>query len=124
MRYPLTLRRGDTTGWDLAVVDTAGAPFNLAGCTLYFTAKRLLTDADAAAVFQLTNGAGITITDAAGGLARITPRRADTSSLTEDVRLFVDVQISRGTDETYTVWPVADDWPGELIITRDVTRQP
>ena len=126
MRYPLRMRRGDTAGWDLAVVDTTGAPFDLTGYTLWFTAKRAITDADADAVFQLTNGAGITVTNAAGGLAAISPRRADTSSLTEDVRLYVDVQLSSvgAPDATYTVWPSDDDWPGELIISRDVTRQP
>jgi hypothetical protein len=120
------MRRGDTAGWNLAVVDTTGAPFDLTGYTLWFTAKRAITDADADAVFQLTNGAGITVTNAAGGLAAITPRRADTSSLTEDVRLYVDVQLSSvgAPDETDTVWPSDDDWPGELVISRDVTRQP
>ena len=125
MRYPLTMRRGDTPIWDLAVVGRDGAPFDLTGYTVYFTAKRSLSDPDPG-VFQLTNGAGITITDAAGGLAQIQPRRADTSALTEDTTLLVDVQVSQAgaPDQTFTVWPHPDDWPGELRIVRDVTRAP
>lgn len=125
MRVPLTMRRGDTPQWALAVTDAAGAPFDLTGYSIFFTAKRLITDADPG-VFQLTIGAGVTVTNAAGGLATIQPRRADTNTLTEDARLFVDVQISQAgaPDQTFTVWPPEDDWPGELVIHRDVTRAP
>lgn len=124
MRYPLTMRRGDTPVWELAVVEEDGSPFDLTGCTLYFTAKLLITDADPG-LFQLTNGAGITVTDAAGGLATIQPARADTSGLNQDTKLFVDVQVSRAAPaETFTVWPLADDYPGELWVYRDVTRAP
>lgn len=119
MREPLTMYRGDTPQWALAVTDAAGAPFDLTGYDLYFTAKRLITDADPG-VFQLAVGAGITVTNAAGGLATIQPRRADTSALTDDARLFYDVQLSQAgaPDQTFTVDR------GELVITRDVTRQP
>lgn len=125
MRVPLSMRRGDTPIWDVAVVNADGSPFDLTGYTAYFTAKRAITDPDPG-VFQLTLGAGITFTNAAGGLLAIQPRRADTSGLTEDARLFIDVQISQiaAPSQTFTIWPSADDWPGELIITRDVTRAP
>jgi hypothetical protein len=115
----LTMTRGDTPQWALAVVDADGAPFDLTGYTLYFTAKVALSDADPG-VFQLTSGAGITVTNAAGGLATIQPRRADTSGLTDDARLFYDVQLSQAgaPDQTFTVDR------GTLIITRDVTRAP
>lgn len=125
MRVPLTMRRGDTPLWDVAVTNPDGTPFDLTGYVAYFTAKRSLADADPG-VFQLTIGGGVTITSAAGGLLTIQPRRADTNTLTEDTRLFVDVQISESgaPDQTFTVWPSDDDWPGELIIYRDVTRAP
>lgn len=115
----LTMWRGDTPIWELAVVDDGGAPFDLTGYTLYFTAKQALSDADPG-VFQLTNGAGITVTDAAGGLATIQPRRADTNTLTADVTLFYDVQLSQAAapDQTFTVER------GTLLIARDVTRAP
>lgn len=130
MRYPptLTMRRGDTSGWSALAVQPDGSPLDLTGYTLWFTAKRAIADTDAQAVFQLTNGAGITITDAAAGAFAINPRRADTSSLTEDVRLYVDVQASKDPESTDTLWPPEDDngnWqPGILIISRDITRQP
>jgi hypothetical protein len=126
MRIPLTMRRGDTPIWDLAVVQSDGSPFNLTGCTVYFTAKLVITDADPG-VFQLSSAtAGVTITNAAGGLATIQPARGDTNTLTENTRLYVDVQVSRPGPpaETFTVWPTEDDYPGELIIVRDVTRAP
>ena len=119
MREPLTMTRGDTPEWALTVVAADGSPFDLTDYEVYFTAKRLLTDADPG-VFQLTVGAGVTVTDAAGGLATIQPRRGDTNTLTEDVRLFYDVQLSQeaSPDQTFTV----DS--GTLVITRDVTRAP
>lgn len=125
MRNPLRMRRGDTPIWELAVTDADGSPFDLTGCTLYFTAKLLITDADPG-LFQLTTGDGITVTDAAGGIATVQPARADTSGLTQDTKLFVDVQVSRpgAPDETFTVWPPEDDYPGELWVVRDVTRAP
>lgn len=113
----LTMRRGDTPIWDLAVTEN-GSPFPLSGATLYFTAKVSLDDADPG-LFQLTNGSGISITDAAGGLATIQPRRGDTNTLTADWNGFWDVQVSiAGSSETHTVLS------GTLIIARDVTRAP
>lgn len=117
MSQQLEMRRGDTPIWELAVTED-GAAFNLTGATLYFTAKLALDDADPG-VFQLTNSAGITITDAAAGEAEIQPRRADTNALTSDVTLFWDVQVSiAGSSETFTVLN------GTLVIRRDVTRAP
>lgn len=111
----LEMYRGDTPAWDL-VVTLDGVPFNLTGATLYFTAKQGLSDADPG-LFQLTNGAGITVTSAADGEATIRPRRADTSSLTSDVQAFWDVQLSiAGSAEAYTIAS------GTLLIRRDVTR--
>jgi hypothetical protein len=113
------MRRGDTPAWDLAVVQDDGSPLDLSGWTIYFTAKRTITDPDPG-VFQLTNGSGVTITDAAGGLATIQPRRADTSTILDEPRLIWDVQLSKAgaPDQTFTVIS------GELLIRRDVTRAP
>lgn len=121
MTQQLEMRRGDTPIWDVAVTETVDgvtSPFDLTGATLYFTAKQSLGEADPG-LFQLTNGAGITVTDAAGGLATIQPARDDTSGLTADWRGFWDVQVSRdGTEQTHTVLN------GTLLIVRDVTRAP
>ena len=117
---PREMTRGDTPIWDLAVVDTAGAPFSLTGYTTRMTAKYSLDDPDSAALFQLSTATGeITYTDAAGGLATIQPLRSSTSALTTDVTVWCDVQIAKDglPDVTYTVVR-----PWALAIRRDVTE--
>jgi hypothetical protein len=114
------MTRGDTPPWDLVVTDADGAPFDLTGWTIYFTAKRRVDDTDPG-VFQLSTTAGtISITNAAQGEATIRPLRASTNGLADEPTLFWDVQLSRaGTpDLTYTVAI------GQLLIRKDITRQP
>lgn len=120
MSPPTQLRRGDTPLWDLAVLDTDGAPLNLTGYTIRMTAKSDLDDADVDAVFRLSTTTGeIVITNAAAGLATIRPLRSSTSSLTTDSVVYCDVQIADdgSPDVTYTVVPT---WA--MRIVRDVTR--
>lgn len=113
----LTMYRGDTPTWELAVTNAAGAPYNLTGCTIRMMAKRAITDADSAAVLDLSTAGGeITITDAAGGRAEIVPPAADTAGLIADVNALYDVQITTGTSRVHTVAS------GRLLIRRDVTR--
>ena len=112
------MRRGDTPVWEITVTEN-GAPFDLTGYTIRMTAKRNMNDSDADAVFQLSTDAGtITITNAAGGIAQARPLRSDTSDLTTDVTVFVDVQIAEdgSPDVTYTVFN------DTLLVQRDVTR--
>lgn len=117
---PTQLRRGDTPIWDLAVLDTTGAPLNLTGYTIRMTAKTDIDDTDAEAVFQLSTVSGeIVVTNAAGGLATIQPLRSSTDTLTTDITVYCDVQIAEDAspDVTYTVVPT---WA--MRIVRDVTR--
>ena len=55
----LTMQRGDTPTWRVPVFKSLNGvptsePFNLDGYRAWMTAKRAWTDADAAAVFQIT----------------------------------------------------------------------
>jgi hypothetical protein len=113
----IEVTRGDTPAWNLAVTQ-GGSPFDLTGCQLYLTAKNQIIDLDPG-VFQLTIGSGITVTNAAGGLARVQLRRADTAALSTNVSLVYDIQLSiPGTSETYTLVR------GNLTVVQDVTRAP
>src|SRR5512136_2445520 len=76
----MTMTRGDTPVFPFSVYTTVGA-YNITGCSFWFTAKRKVSDLDAQAIFQKTEGSGITITNGAGGLAEITLLEADTKSL-------------------------------------------
>jgi hypothetical protein len=113
--------RGDTPEWALAVVDANGDPFSLTGWTVRMTAKRNPADSDAEAVFRLSTDPaepGITVTNAAGGLATVQPLRTSTNTLTADTTVVWDVQVAKdgSPDLTFTV----DS--GTLLIRRDITR--
>lgn len=116
----IVMRRGDTPEWDIEIFEADGTtPFDLTGCTVWLTAKRLITDADADAIFQLTTTAGtITITDAANGECTAQPLAAQTSSLTTDIQGLFDVQVrtAGSPGNTYTVLN------GQILIQRDITR--
>lgn len=73
-----------TATWALAVTQVDGVtPLDLSGKTLWFFAKNYLTDSDAAAVIRKNSGGvgGITITNAALGLATLEIDPADTSGV-------------------------------------------
>jgi hypothetical protein len=96
--------RGDTAFLD-GTVAIAGVAQPITGWTFWFTAKRRLTDADAAAVFQKTTaGGGVVVTDAAGGLFYIALEPADTSSLpAAAVKLYGDCQGKDTGGNIYTL---------------------
>jgi hypothetical protein len=111
----LNMHRGDTLSFDLAVTDGVGAPVNLAGASLRFTAKRSTSQADSAALIALTIGDGITVTDAAGGLAHVEATPAKTSGLeAATLSLTWDEQLTTGTQ----VFTVAS---GYLTVMPDVS---
>lgn len=110
----LSIVRGDTVLIDLTVTRD-GAPVSLSGASLWWTAKRRTSDADAAAVIAKTTAAGITVTDAPGGKARVTITAAETAALT-DTLLYWDAQVR---ETSGTVSTVAS---GQVAIAPDVTR--
>lgn len=78
------MTRGDSATIVLTVVDGAGAPLDLTGKTLIFTAKRAVVDPDPG-VFQKRTGAGIAIrspqSGATKGVADVAILPADTAGL-------------------------------------------
>lgn len=112
----LEMYRGDDESFDVAVVDKNGAPVNLTSSNLRFTVKRSIKDADIAAVLSKTIGAGVVVTNPAGGIARIDMDPADTSALTRSVLYVWDLQVQ---DSAGNVRTLAD---GELRVKLDVSR--
>lgn len=110
--------RGDTITLDFTVKRPAGgAAVDLTGATFTFTAKKKLSDADAAALFQKTLGSGVSVTNAANGQGRVTVAPADTTSLPDyETDLYCDLQM---TEAVGTVTTVAE---GILRIRPDVTE--
>jgi hypothetical protein len=112
----LRVKRGDKIVLSIAAKKADGTPQSLTGATLTFTAKDRLTDADPG-VIQKTTGGGITIDDAANGLASVTILPADTSGFTGPRTLLWDVQMdvaAFGDKKTLD--------SGKLYVLPDVTR--
>jgi len=107
--------RGDTPTWGMEF-SRAGSAIDLTGAAIRFTAKRDLSDADAAAVFQKQIGTGITVLDATTGEAEVTLLVTDTSSLLDrDITLHCDVQIVEAGGRV-------SSFRKKLFVTCDVTE--
>lgn len=112
----LTMTRGDSRTLSGSVT-LSGDPYDLAGCSIWFTAKYRYTDADASAVFQKTIGSGITVTNPTQGLITITIDPADTALIAKVKTVLVfDIQIQTSGGSK---WSAAS---GNLVITPDVTN--
>jgi hypothetical protein len=97
----------------------AGDPYPLVGKTVWFTAKRRASDADADAVFQKkTGGGGITVRPSPDEhVAEVEIDAADTAGVSSSGEtLFCDVQTK---NEDGKVWTVAR---GHLEVSSDLTR--
>lgn len=112
----LVMKRGDSALWDFVATYPSGAPLVLTSATVWMTAKNQLSDADVAAVFQVsTTGGQITLTDAPNGKFRVQLTPSNTNTLTKDTNLFWDVQVKDASGKIYTV---AD---GTLLVKLDAT---
>lgn len=109
-----------TRGNDVSLSGTAtlsGDPYDLSGCSLYFTAKRRFTDDDSAAIFQKSVGSGITITSAAQGLFVVAIGSDDTISVEKVKTILVwDLELHDSAGKIYTIAS------GNLVINPDVTN--
>lgn len=114
MNQQLRQSRGDSVTHSIPLVWNGSAYTVPAGVNLLFTAKSLLTDADASAKFQKTSGAGITASTGATS-ASVEVVHVDTKSLTEKV-LFWDIQAQESGGAIKTVAQ------GTLALDQDVTR--
>ncbi len=119
--FDLTIHRGDDEPLTLTVyrkdADDVPQLVNIAGVTLWFTAKNSWSDADADAVIALKTPTEISISDPANGIALINITADDTKDLTTYTRLVYDVQMLEvGADGPTTLIE------GVLTVGRDVTR--
>lgn len=108
--------RGDTIVLNITAKDTTGAALNLTGGTLTATLKSTMSDADPGLSQVTSPSSGITITNAAGGLATVTFPATATAGLTDDTTLYGDVQFVDSAGRKSTL---------ELMtfeVKRDVTR--
>jgi hypothetical protein len=113
--FTFQMWRGDTQVFDAAVT-VGGVAVDITGCSLKFTAKRSLTDADADAVFQLVTPVEIVITNGPGGLCTINVASLDTSALLVPTLCYCDLQL------VDTLGNVSTTATGTLMIKVDVTR--
>lgn len=110
------LYRGDTIRIYMTLMDGDSAQDLTDFEELWFTAKKVITDNDAAATtIQKTLGDGIEVLDAVEGRILITLDPADTANNTDTQKYVCDVQ-GRDDADIHTF----DD--GEMTITVDVTR--
>ncbi len=112
----LTMIRGNSKLFAFPLTDSDGDPIDLTDCTVTMTAKESYTDSDGAAIFQKTDGDGITVVSAVNGVITVDLEPGDTSSLTgRNVRLVYDIQVQ--TDAGRVSTPVR----GRLTVQPDVT---
>ena len=117
----LAVTRGDSATFTLTLTDEdTGAPVNLTGMTMTFTAKRRPTDSDAQALIAKSTADGIVIDVAPEtGLATLTLDPADTEDLSPAQigrSLYWDLQIDDMAGDVRT--PLS----GLLAISADMTR--
>jgi hypothetical protein len=116
--FNFTLFRGDDRNLTVeALAPGGGGAQDLTSWSLWFTGKLDIGDADVAAVFQYTIGGGITITNAAGGLATIAIDGDDTAVLTDaSTVLWCDLQGKDGSGKVATLAT------GKITVEAEVTR--
>lgn len=115
--------RGDSLILDIQVTDqNTGAPVNLTGAKVWFTAKRHPRDSDAQAVIAKwgsEGGAqnGVSFPDPVNGKATITILPSDTTPLPDaDDTLYYDIQVKESSGVVSTV-----EW-GKLKVLVDITE--
>lgn len=117
----LSAVRGDTWLYSATIPNAAGGPYNLVGCTLWFTIKRNRADADADAAARLywVHGgasAGINVATPGLGVATIKLTQAQTGAMT-NVGYVYDLQLK---DAAGDVWTVDE---GTFGVRLDVTQR-
>lgn len=103
----LTMTRGNDFSFDANVTQN-GVPASISAYTFRMTAKWRPTDADGSALFQLTNGSGITILNGPAGTINVTIPRVATNSTSipfHTINVPYDLQLNTGgaTSATQTI---------------------
>lgn len=123
----LVIAKGESASFNLALVRN-GSPIDLTGDTLVFRAKRNVSDADADALIVKSIGSGITVTDAANGLAQLAIDGADTAGFTASDLLLVwtlvlDAGAGNETVADGTLRVVIDTTPTLYVSVDDVRAE-
>jgi hypothetical protein len=120
--FSFQMFRGDSRSIAVAALQPDGVTAqNISGWALWFTGKLNILDPDGSAVFQRTIASGITVTNAALGLATVALAPASTDSLMAagtqtSVDLFCDLQ---GKDGAGNVATLAT---GKITVLAEITR--
>ncbi len=117
MSQHIRIARLESRKW-ACTVTVDGVAQDLTGCGLAFTVKTKLTDTDGQAVFQLTKGNGITVTNTSGGLYNLVISSTNSASVaksTKQQQFFYDHRIQL-TDGAIKVLE-----SGDFIITPNAT---
>lgn len=118
MSQHLEIYRGDTATYQLQVMKKQRKE-PISGAKIYFTVKRLESDADNLAVISkdsVSNTTDVFITDALYGVAKIIITPTDTDSLAPG-DYFWDVQLQLANGDIKTVLK------GTMEIVADITRR-
>lgn len=102
------ITRGDTKTWTLPLTDSTGDPFDLTGCTVWFSVKQRfnLPDTDAVVSSSWVDGGasdGITVADPASGWIAFGLTAEQSSELIASLYV-ADVQVLDPDDNVQTVW--------------------
>ncbi len=112
----LTIVRSDDETLDILVTDQdTGAAINLTGATLKWMAKRRRNDADVDALISKAIGTGITVTNAAGGVAEVAITAANTNAIVPGA-YYWELQSVDAAAKTHTLAG------GRIVILPDLIR--
>lgn len=121
--------RGDRNEFRIRVIDPmTDGPYVLTGAQMWFTGKASVLDPDNVALFQKTVGAGITIDNAAQGLATVVLNPVDTNAIVPPANLdardipewkgviYYDCQVKTAGGDIFTTVK------GRIHVSLDITR--
>lgn len=108
--------RGDTVEWDETITTDSG-PVDLTGLGVRFMLKKSYSDANGAALANLTLGSGLTLVGpAANGVVHVKVPPAATSALENRNQVLLwEIQLEQGTDR----WSVQK---GRWYVTPEVVQ--
>ena len=98
----LRMYRGDATVFPLSALNADGSAMDVSSGTLTFVATKS-RDASATPVMQYGEGAGITVTDGAGGLFEVKTDPTDTDTMYAPQYLYWDVRFTTGGGDPITL---------------------
>jgi len=112
----IRIKRGRTKRW-IVTVKVGGLTRDVTNDTFWFTVKQRFSDADNAALFQLTNGSGISLYDPTHGqiLVAIDPGNTDGCPSQRTVYQY-DLSIKYASGQKYTLSE------GSFAVEPDITN--